>query len=104
MMGMSIEEVLAFNGNVIADFRANDGVMPEGSMFHGNPTLLMTMVGAKSVTVELPGETFEARATETEGTERERVFEVMTTRLPRFAEYQDKTSTAPDPPQTRRSL
>lgn len=48
MMGMSNEEVMAFNATVIEDFRANDGVMPEGSMFHGNPTLLMTMTGAKS--------------------------------------------------------
>jgi deazaflavin-dependent oxidoreductase (nitroreductase family) len=48
MMGMSNEEVLDFNRKVIDDFRANDGVMPEGSMFHGNPTLLLTMIGAKS--------------------------------------------------------
>lgn len=48
MMGMTNEETLAFNKNVIADFRDNDGVMPEGSRFHGNPTLLMTMVGAKT--------------------------------------------------------
>lgn len=48
MMGMSNDEVLAFNAGVIADFRANDGVMPEGSPFHGNPTLLLTMIGAKS--------------------------------------------------------
>ncbi len=48
MMGMTDEEVLAFNSGVIADFRANAGVMPEGSMFHGNPTLLLTMTGAKT--------------------------------------------------------
>jgi len=48
MMGMTNEQVLDFNAQVIKDFRDNDGVMPEGSMFHGNPTLLITMTGAKS--------------------------------------------------------
>lgn len=129
MMGMTNEQVLEFNQGVIDDFRANDGVMPEGSMFHGNPTLLLTMTGAKSgrqltspltytadgdgwiimasaggsdkapawafnlranpsATIELPGEKFEAVAVETEGDERTRVFELMTTALPRFADYQ----------------
>ena len=48
MMGMSSDEVIAFNQQVIAEFRAHDGVMPEGSLFHGNPTLLLTMTGATS--------------------------------------------------------
>lgn len=48
MMGMSNDEVIAFNTAVIAEFRENDGVMPEGSRFHGNPTLLLSMTGAKS--------------------------------------------------------
>ncbi len=48
VMGMSNDEILAFNAGVIADFRANDGVIPEGSPFHGNPTMLLTMIGAKS--------------------------------------------------------
>lgn len=48
MQGMTDDEVLGFNQSVIKDFRDNAGVMPEGSMFHGNPTLLMTMTGAKS--------------------------------------------------------
>jgi len=131
MMGMTNEQVLAFNENVIAEFRDNDGVMPEGSMFHGNPTLLITMTGAKSgrtltsplsysadgdgwiimasaggseatpawaynlranpnVTIELPGETCDVLADETEGAERDRVFGVMTTALPRFADYQEQ--------------
>ena len=131
MMGMSNEEVVAFNKNVIDEFREHDGVMPEGSVFHGNPTLLMTMTGAKSgrlltsplsytadgdgwivmasaggsektpgwaynlranpnITLELPGESFDALATETEGAERERVFAAMTENLPRFAEYQEQ--------------
>lgn len=48
MLGMSREQVLEFNQNVIAEFREHGGVMPKGSMFHGNPTLLLTMAGAKS--------------------------------------------------------
>ena len=48
MMGMTKEQVLAFNQGVIAEFREHDGVMPEGSIFHGNPTLLLTMTGAKT--------------------------------------------------------
>lgn len=131
MMGMTNEQVLKFNQSVIADFRAHDGVMPESSRFHGNPTLLMTMIGAKSgreltspltyatdddgwiimasaggsekppawlfnlranptVTIEMPGDKFEARAAEAEGTEHTRVFNVMTGQLPRFADYQAK--------------
>jgi deazaflavin-dependent oxidoreductase (nitroreductase family) len=48
MMGMTNVQVLEFNKGVIADFREHGGVMPEGSRFHGNPTLLLTMTGAKS--------------------------------------------------------
>ena len=48
MMGMTNEQVLEFNQGVIETFREHAGVMPEGSPFHGNPTLLMTMTGAKS--------------------------------------------------------
>lgn len=131
MMGMTKDELLEFNRQVIEDFRANDGVMPEGSVFHGNPTMVLTMTGAKSgrqltsplsystdgdgwvvmasaggsdtapawafnlranpgVTVEVPGERFEAIATEAEGAEHDRLYEVMTEQLPRFAEYQEQ--------------
>lgn len=48
MMGMTNEQVLDFNKGVIESFREHGGVMPEGSPFHGNPTLLLTMTGAKS--------------------------------------------------------
>lgn len=133
MLGMTNEQVLDFNKTVIADFREHDGVMPEGSMFHGNPTLLLTMTGAKTgrsltsplsfatdgdewiimasaggsentpawahnlranpnVVIEMPGETFVARATETSGDDRDHAFAVMTTALPRFADYQDKVT------------
>ena len=133
MMGMTNEQLLAFNSNVITEFRQHDGVMPEGSLFHGNPTLLMTMTGAKSgrsltsplsfainergwiimasaggseqtpawafnlranpeVTIELPGETFQAIATETTGAERDQAFADMTGQLPRFAGYQEQVT------------
>lgn len=133
MKGMTNEQTLAFNRSVIAEFRGNDGVMPPGSRFHGNPTMLLTMTGARSgrtltsplsfatdgdgwivmasaggsektpgwafnlranqtVTVELPGQRFQATATETDGAERSRVFSVMTTQLPRFADYQEQVS------------
>ena len=133
MKGMTNEQTLQFNRSVIADFREHDGVMPETSRFHGNPTMLLTMTGARSgrsltsplsyatdgdgwiimasaggserapswtfnlranptVTVELPGQRFEATATETDGDERLRVFSVMTAQLPRFAGYQEQVS------------
>ena len=47
MMGMSNDEILAFNAGVIDQFRANDGKLTEG-LLDGNPTLLVTMTGAKS--------------------------------------------------------
>lgn len=129
MRGMTRDETLAFNRTVIDEFRANGGVMPEGSIFHGNPTLLLTMTGARSgrrltspltyskdgdtfivmasaggsetapawafnlranadVELEVGEERFTARATETEGEDRERAYEIMTGNLPRFADYQ----------------
>jgi len=130
MMGMTNEQVIEFNKSVIAQFREHDGIMPEDSPFHGNPTMLVTMTGAKSgrqltspltyasdddgwiimasaggspktpgwafnlranpsVNIELPGESFAAVAAEASGDERDRVLGVMTTALPRFAEYQE---------------
>ena len=44
---MSDEQILAFNRDVIDTFRNHGGVMPEGP-FHENPTLLLTMTGARS--------------------------------------------------------
>jgi len=129
MHGLTREQTLELNAGVIETFRANDGVMPEGHPMHGNPTLLVTMTGAKSgrsltspltytpdgdafvvmasaggsptlpawghnlranpeVTLEVGGETFPAFAVEAEGEERDRVFTLMTTALPRFADYQ----------------
>ncbi|MEM9203313.1 MAG: nitroreductase/quinone reductase family protein [Actinomycetota bacterium] len=47
MLGMTRDQVLAFNLDVITTFRTHDGVMPEGP-FQGNPTLLLTMTGART--------------------------------------------------------
>ena len=46
MKGMSDDQVLAFNKDIIAEFRDNDGKC--GGMFEGNDMLLLTMTGAKS--------------------------------------------------------
>lgn len=48
MHGLTREQTLAVNAGVIETFRANGGVMPEGHPMHGNPTLLLTMTGARS--------------------------------------------------------
>lgn len=129
MHGLTREQTLAFNASVIETFRANGGEMPDGHPMHGNPTLLLTMTGARSgrtltspltytadgdayivmasaggsptlpawahnlranadVELEVGEERFAARAVETEGAARARAFELMTTALPRFAEYQ----------------
>lgn len=47
MMGMTNSQVLEFNASVIQQFRANEGQITDGPLA-GNPTLLMTMTGAKS--------------------------------------------------------
>lgn len=46
MLGMSREELLAFNQSVIEEFRENDGVC--GGPFEGNPMLLLTTRGART--------------------------------------------------------
>ena len=116
-----------FNRNLIAEFRANDGVVT--GRFAGRPLLILTTTGAKSglpreiplvyskdgdrlvviaskggaptnpdwyhnlvanptVTVELPGDTFQATATVAEGAERDRLFAQQAAEMPFFAEYQ----------------
>jgi len=127
--GLTREQTLAINANVIETFRANGGEMPEGHPLHGNPTLLVTMTGARSgrtltsplsytpdsdafivmasaggsptlpawahnlrahpeITLEVGAETFPAHALEAVGSDRDRAFELMTSSLPRFADYQ----------------
>ena len=46
MRGMTDEQTLAFNADIIDEFRENDGAC--GGRFEGSPMLLITMRGAKS--------------------------------------------------------
>jgi deazaflavin-dependent oxidoreductase (nitroreductase family) len=57
-----------------------------------NPGWYHNLRAKPEVTVELGEETFRARATVTEGQERERLFNQMAAEMPGFADYQRKTS------------
>jgi deazaflavin-dependent oxidoreductase (nitroreductase family) len=57
-----------------------------------NPDWYRNIVANPVVTVELPGETFQARATVAEGEERERLYNAQAALMPAFAEYQQKTT------------
>jgi len=50
---------------------------------------MMGMSNEEVLAFQRPGETFSATAVETGGAEHDRVFQVMTTELTRFADYQD---------------
>ena len=57
-----------------------------------NPAWYHNLVANPTVTVELPGDTFQARATVAEGEERERLYSAQAALMPAFAEYQEKTT------------
>jgi deazaflavin-dependent oxidoreductase (nitroreductase family) len=57
-----------------------------------HPAWYHNLLANPIVTVEVGGETFEARARVTEGTERERLFEQHATTNPGFRDYQQRTS------------
>jgi deazaflavin-dependent oxidoreductase (nitroreductase family) len=57
-----------------------------------NPDWYRNIVANPVVTVELPGETFQARATVIEGAERTRLYDAQAALMPGFAEYQQKTT------------
>lgn len=57
-----------------------------------NPDWYHNVVANPTVTVELPGEQFQARATIAEGAERERLYNAQAALMPAFAEYQQKTT------------
>jgi deazaflavin-dependent oxidoreductase (nitroreductase family) len=57
-----------------------------------NPAWYHNLVANPSVTVELPDETYEARAVVVEGDERDRLYRAHADRMPNFDEYQAKTS------------
>jgi deazaflavin-dependent oxidoreductase (nitroreductase family) len=122
----------AWQRNLIADLRANNGMVTQGPMA-GRPLMLLTTKGAKSgeerlaivtftrdgeryvicasksgaptnphwyhnllanpvAIVEVGGEVFNVRATETHGAERDRLWDQHATERPEFRDYPNKTS------------
>jgi deazaflavin-dependent oxidoreductase (nitroreductase family) len=57
-----------------------------------NPAWFHNLVANPTVTVELPGDRFEARAVVIEGGERERIWTEQKRRMPNFAEYEQNTT------------
>jgi deazaflavin-dependent oxidoreductase (nitroreductase family) len=57
-----------------------------------HPAWYHNLLANPVVTVEVGGETFEARARVTEGAERDRLFAERAAASPNFAEYQNKTT------------
>jgi deazaflavin-dependent oxidoreductase (nitroreductase family) len=57
-----------------------------------NPAWFHNLRANPEVTVELPGERFEARAVVVEGAERDRIWSEQKSRIPGFAEYEQKTT------------
>ena len=57
-----------------------------------NPAWYHNLVANPTVTVELPDETYQARAVVVEGDERDRLYRAHADRMPQFDEYQAKTS------------
>jgi deazaflavin-dependent oxidoreductase (nitroreductase family) len=57
-----------------------------------NPAWYHNLVANPTVTVELPDETYQARAVVVEGDEHDRLYRAHADRMPQFDEYQAKTS------------
>ena len=57
-----------------------------------NPDWYHNLIANPEATVELPEETFTARARIAEGDEHERLYAAMAARMPNFAEYQRNTT------------
>ena len=57
-----------------------------------NPAWYHNLVANPIVTVELPGDRYEARAVVIEGAERDRLFDEQKARMPGFADYERKTT------------
>lgn len=57
-----------------------------------NPAWYHNLRANPTVTVELPGEQFEARAVVLEGAERDRLWTEQKARMPGFADYEQKTT------------
>lgn len=57
-----------------------------------HPAWYHNLVANPVTTVELPGETFRARASVAEGEERQRLYDAQAALMPAFADYQRKTT------------
>ncbi len=57
-----------------------------------NPDWYHNLIANPKATVELPEETFTARARVADGEERDRLYDAMAARMPNFAEYQRNTT------------
>src|SRR6185503_12815776 len=72
------------DGDRIAIFGSKGGAPSHPAWYHN-------LVANPEVTVEVPGDTFEARAVVIDGAERERLFSAQKQAMPAFAEYEAKT-------------
>jgi deazaflavin-dependent oxidoreductase (nitroreductase family) len=57
-----------------------------------SPDWYHNLVANPTVTVEVPGDKFEAKASVAQGEERERLFAAQAAAMPNFSEYQQKTT------------
>jgi len=73
------------DGNRLLVFGSKAGAPTHPAWYHN-------LVANPKVTVELPGERFEARAVIVEGEERDRLFELQKAVMPGFADYESKTT------------
>ena len=72
------------DGDRIVVFGSKGGAPNHPAWYHN-------LVANPNVTVELPGETFEATAVTAEGAERDRIWSAQKEAMPGFAEYEAKT-------------
>jgi len=73
------------DGDHIVVFASKAGAPTHPAWYHN-------LVANPTVTVELPGDRFEARAVVTEGIERDRLFAQQKSAMPGFADYERKTT------------
>jgi deazaflavin-dependent oxidoreductase (nitroreductase family) len=57
-----------------------------------NPDWYYNLVANPEATIELPGETYRARARRAEGEERRRLYDAQAAQMPTFADYEKKTT------------
>lgn len=72
------------DGDRVVVFGSKGGAPSHPAWYHN-------LVANSTVTVELPGETFEGRASVAAGAERDRLWEAQKVAMPAFAEYEAKT-------------